>query len=543
MRILRLFSALVVGATAALLAPSAHAQCVSNGPGGLVPDLNGIDGTWPSVLPTGELVSAQSVTVPGGATVIHSVKMTLKHTWVGDLQVVLESPSGAKYNIGQYNDGIFGGGCASDFFGVYEFVDPVGSNNCVGATTLPCGPNVIPSGTYRQEFGAWPTGSAGIDNVGLEQIPLANGTWKLYVYDWYIGFDNGALLNWELCFGQPTPPPPPPVNSMNCVGSGPGGFFPASGSADGTWPTVMPTGEFISPLAVSVPAGATKIVGVKVNGLSHTWYGDIQFVLQSPSGALYNIMQVNDGIFGGGCGDDFNGDYTFVDANVGQSGCGGPAPVLPCFGGTTPSGEYLQNFGLWPSGTNNIDNTPIQSIPLASGTWSLICYDWYVFADAGTFTSWELCFDGASGPSTFCPAQAPGSSNGCVPTIAATGNPNVAQNNSCVITVSNVEGQKSGIIFYGVNGTTVNSWCLGGNSFLCVKPPTQRTLGQNSGGTGGLCNGTLTLDWNAFQNSNPTALGNPFAAGTHAYVQGWFRDPPSCKTTFLSEGLDLTYVP
>ncbi len=234
-----------------------------------------------------------------------------------------------------------------------------------------------------------------------------------------------------------------------------------------------------------------------------------------------------------------------VAVAAGSVASGGAAPAVPCNLGTTPPDTYLQTFGAWPSGSASIDNIPFEQIPIANGVWNLIAYDWFVLADSGSFTDWELCFDvgGGSNPTTFCPAQTPGSSSGCLPTIAATGNPNVGQNNNCVITVSNVEGQKSRIIFYGVAGTTVNVWCLGGNSFLCVKAPTQRTLGQNSGGTTGQCDGSLTLDWNAFQNANPISLGNPFSAGQHAYVQGWFRDPPSCRTTFLSEGLDMTYVP
>jgi subtilisin-like proprotein convertase family protein len=542
MQALRLSAISTVVAAAWALAPAAHAQCVTGGPGGFIPAPGAIDGTWPSVLPTGELTSPLNVTVPAGATVIHSVKVQLQHTWSGDLQIVLEAPNGSRYNVLQTNDGIFGGGCFTQFFGAYEFVDPIGGSGCGTTPSLGCGVNKYPPGTYVQEWGAWPAQSAGIDNVALEQIPIANGTWKLILYDWYVGFDHGSLLSWDLCFGNPSPPPPPPVNTMNCVPGGAGGAFPVSG-VDGTWPTVMPTGELHAPLNVVVPPGSTKIVGIKLNDIVHTWYGDIQFVLQSPSGQLYNILQTVDGVFGGGCGDDLNGDYVIVDANVGQSPCGGPAQTWPCQYTTVPEDTFFQNWSQWPDGTNNIFNVPIEQIPIASGTWTLICYDWYVLADDGSFPSWELCFDGTSGPSTYCPPQAPGSTNGCLPTIAATGNPNVAHSNSCVITVSGVEGQKTGIVFYGITGTTSSPWCFGGNSFLCVKAPTQRTNAQPTGGTSGACDGSLSLDWNSYQLANPTVLGNPWSSGQHAYVQGWFRDPPACKTTFLSEALDMTYIP
>ena len=58
-----------------------------------------------------------------------------------------------------------------------------------------------------------------------------------------------------------------------------------------------------------------------------------------------------------------------------------------------------------------------------------------------------------------------------------------------------------------------------------------------------LCDGALVLDWNAFQIATPTASGNPWTAGDKAWIQGWFRDPPACKTTFLSQALEVTYIP
>jgi hypothetical protein len=78
---------------------------------------------------------------------------------------------------------------------------------------------------------------------------------------------------------------------------------------------------------------------------------------------------------------------------------------------------------------------------------------------------------------------------------------------------------------------------------LCVKAPTQRTGVQNSGGTLNACNGTMTLDVFNYLTNHPTALGNPFSAGQNAYFQGWYRDPPSPKTTSLTDGLQVTFVP
>jgi subtilisin-like proprotein convertase family protein len=131
--------------------------------------------------------------------------------------------------------------------------------------------------------------------------------------------------------------------------------------------------------------------------------------------------------------------------------------------------------------------------------------------------------------------------NGCTADISASNQPSVTQANPCTISVADVEGQKSGLIFYSVSGQLIQAW--NASSFLCVKAPTQRSNTQVSGGTVGQCNGTLSLDWNAFQNANPTALGNPFSAGNKVQVQAWFRDPPAGKATNLSNAIELTYVP
>jgi hypothetical protein len=57
------------------------------------------------------------------------------------------------------------------------------------------------------------------------------------------------------------------------------------------------------------------------------------------------------------------------------------------------------------------------------------------------------------------------------------------------------------------------------------------------------CDGVLGLDWNAFRFANPGALGSPFAAGDHVFVQAWFRDPPSPKTTMLSDAVEFSLAP
>jgi hypothetical protein len=171
-----------------------------------------------------------------------------------------------------------------------------------------------------------------------------------------------------------------PAASAQCISGGAGGLIPASGTGGGgVWLTTLPPTPFTSTLAVTVPPGATVLNSVKLNGLTHTWGGDMQFVLQDPAGNLYNIL----------CGMDLDpavtvgGDMTIVDPAFSTGSF---------FGGTTAStGTYPQDYGTWVDGTLSINNTPLEQIPIASGTWTLTAYDWVGF-DSGSLTSWELCF-------------------------------------------------------------------------------------------------------------------------------------------------------
>jgi hypothetical protein len=53
----------------------------------------------------------------------------------------------------------------------------------------------------------------------------------------------------------------------------------------------------------------------------------------------------------------------------------------------------------------------------------------------------------------------------------------------------------------------------------------------------------MSLDWNAFVASHPGAVGTPFSAGQLVQAQGWFRDPPSPKSTMLSNAIEFVVAP
>ncbi len=144
-------------------------------------------------------------------------------------------------------------------------------------------------------------------------------------------------------------------------------------------------------------------------------------------------------------------------------------------------------------------------------------------------------------PVSYCTAGT--TTNGCNATITGVGTASASSGSGFTLTVSSVEGQKQGLIFYSVTGRAAAPWGLGSTSFLCVKAPTQRLSAQNTGGTFGQCDGTLARDWNAYIAANPGTLGQPFMGCEVVQAQAWFRDPPAPKTTNLSNGVEFYVAP
>lgn len=150
-------------------------------------------------------------------------------------------------------------------------------------------------------------------------------------------------------------------------------------------------------------------------------------------------------------------------------------------------------------------------------------YDVYLFDPLGS-QSGTVC--------TYCNVAA--TSNGCLPTISATGTPSETAGSGFTVSVSSVEGQRSAIFVHS-RGSKSTPWGVGGPSHLCVDV-WGRFGTQTSGGTAGQCDGVLSADWNALRPGWARA-GDPI------FVQAWFRDPPSAKTTHLSNALSFVLMP
>jgi subtilisin-like proprotein convertase family protein len=412
----------------------------------------------------------------------------ITHTYAADLDITLTSAAGTVVNIthdnGLGNDNVFSNTLWDD-----QSANPVATYAYVN---LVAAPNLHPEGTF----------------ASLRTDAFINGTWTLTITD-DAGIDTGALNSWSLTITDGTVNPP----------------------------TYSAPTTFTSSPAIAVPDLATVTDTITATGLgtsceevrlyteiTHTWNSDLIISLTSPIAS--NITGTVSNRRGGQYNDVFNG--TVWD----QSSANGVSTYAFVADGVVtplrPEGDFTTGFdGLDPN-----------------GVWTLTISD-NAGADIGALARWDLTIItcGASLPTAYCTSGT--STNNCVPSISADDQPSVGMTTNPTITIANLEGQKFGIIFYGINnsGFVPAPWAVGSNSFLCVKGPTQRTGSSSSGGTLNACDGVLSLVWNTYQTANPLSVGNPWSAGDKVYVQGWYRDPPAPKTTNLSNALEMTMVP
>lgn len=135
------------------------------------------------------------------------------------------------------------------------------------------------------------------------------------------------------------------------------------------------------------------------------------------------------------------------------------------------------------------------------------------------------------------------STNGCTALMTGSGVFSASATSGFVVSAGGVEGQKQGIVFYGITGPSSQPWFGGSSSFKCVKGPLQRIGSINSGGTLAQCDGVLSEDVLVYFATHPGALGVPAAAGQLFNFQAWYRDPPAPSTTNLSDAMQATCAP
>ncbi len=296
-----------------------------------------------------------------------------------------------------------------------------------------------------------------------------------------------------------------------------GGLVQRIASWDGVNWSALPTQQLdvISALAVyDAGAGPQLTTGVESwNGVSWT----------ALSGSLLtgdNIQALH----------SLEGEL-FVGGNLRQVGVNTPVSNLARFDGST-----------WSAVDGGVDGSVlgISSFDLGAGEQLVVGGTFFRAngAESPRLAVWERAC--GCPPVVYCTAGT--TSNGCNASISGTGIASASNASGFTLSVDNVDGNRTGLILYGVNGPIAQSWGMG-SSFVCVRSPQQRTGYLSSGGTVGACDGVFSLDFNQYLSTHPGALGQPFALVTTVWAQAWFRDPPSPKGTHFSNALSFDVCP
>jgi hypothetical protein len=144
----------------------------------------------------------------------------------------------------------------------------------------------------------------------------------------------------------------------------------------------------------------------------------------------------------------------------------------------------------------------------------------------------------------YCTAKP--NSNACTPQLSFSGTPSATQASGFVVSASSLVNQKSGMFFYGLNGSAAVTFHAG---LRCVANPVRRTRASLSGGSPlptSDCTGVISIDFNAFAHG---ALGGSpdlalSIAGTHVHCQAWARDAGTASNGVqLSAGLQYFVAP
>ncbi|HYD02196.1 MAG TPA: proprotein convertase P-domain-containing protein, partial [Phycisphaerales bacterium] len=210
------------------LATSASGQTFSSGGTIIIPNA-GAANPYPA-----------TINVAGGPAAITSISVTLnnlRHTYIGDIDVLLVGPGGQTVVL--FSD--VGNGV--NFQGeTLTFTSALGAPSAVqnpftGGTFAPTNvgagdafPAPAPAGPHGAGFGAF---------IGAN----ANGVWSLYILD-DVGGDSGTVSGWSITFNQATPIEPT-SNLITYQGKLTNGAVPVNGNVDlqfGFWRTAFASG-------------------------------------------------------------------------------------------------------------------------------------------------------------------------------------------------------------------------------------------------------------------------------------------------------------
>ncbi|MDP6938334.1 MAG: di-heme oxidoredictase family protein [Planctomycetota bacterium] len=140
----------------------------------------------------------------------------------------------------------------------------------------------------------------------------------------------------------------------------------------------------------------------------------------------------------------------------------------------------------------------------------------------------------ACAPSNYCTSKP--SSSGCNPLMQWKGRPSASGPNNFHLYASAVQGSEAGLFLFSL--TPGSTPFYGGT--LCVGGNIKRTPVTTTGGTKGLCDGSLD-----FHMSQGFMAARGLTPGTIVYAQGWFRDTLQTDGTGvgLTDAISFTICP
>ena len=295
-----------------------------------------------------------TINVAGAGTLIWDVNVivNITHTFPGDLDFTLTSPSGTIVTLSTDN-----GGSNDNAFAGTTFDDQADPDS-----QIPYGVNPNQVNDHMYTVGVTATPLTPEEPLAAFNGQNPNGTWTLKVLD-DAAADTGTLNSWSL---EITTVSALPVNDQ-----------PAT--ASNNTPIVIPDNNstgITSTINVSTPGTYICDVNVTVN-ITHTFPGDLDFTLTSPTGTVVTLSTDN-----AGTNDNAFAGTTFSDL-------ADPNSQIPYTGNPNQVNDHS-----YVSGVVATPLTPEE--PLATlkglnpnGTWTLKVID-DAAADTGTLNSWSL---------------------------------------------------------------------------------------------------------------------------------------------------------
>ncbi len=520
-----------------VLAAAHHAQAQNytvSGGGLLIPATGtGGGGTWPTALPPSP--GSSSLVLPADATSITSVTLTgMSHSWVGDVQLVLRDPSGARHNLITRLAFTGSGFGSSNDFSAANLIEISDSGIPFGAPANP-----VAAGVYLPHSGTgggvWPNGNAGVFNSTIATIPIVpGGTYTLEAYDWESG-DPGAIASWSLN-GKLLPAYNIDIDGPGAGGGVPSPAYGAAGVA-GFWNGVgnapvaaalLDTKGDASSVTIGggVGSGAFNFNNALTTGDDELLLDDVADIGGVGASRVYTISGLNTGVHEvityAWAPDDrisFITNVTVAGGAAGAQACGGAAWAGSHVQGVT----YVRDTVLVTGGSITV------TVATAAG-----------FGSLNGFQVRQL--DTNPGPQNYCVSAL--SMNTCLPAMTWSGAPSASASSGFTVAMVGADGSRIGGMFYALSSATIPFGT--GTATLCTAAPRKRLFSPptTTSGARGTCLGTISIDLAAFIAANPLTLGAPFSAGDTIYLQGWNRDNGNgSRNIATSDGLAVTFTP